>query len=105
MLCDACGKNMTMSNKETTLVGIQIRLVAGEAADESTRRWYAEQIAPFELNREYTICFPCWPHSLGVRPDCPADNPVPGDPLIVYRIDAVAAKKEICYDRLGANRT
>lgn len=84
MLCDVCGKDMTMPNKETTLIGIQIRLVVGETADESTRRWYAEQIAPFELDRNYCICFPCWLRSLGVCPTRPVDSPMPDDPLIAF---------------------
>lgn len=83
VLCDTCGKNMTMPNG-VSFSGIQIRVGIGGATDGPDRQWYAEQMAPFELDRTYNICFPCWLHSLGVRPDCPVDSPVPDDPLIVY---------------------
>lgn len=84
MLCDACGKDMTMPNKEVTLIGIQVEVLTNETVGKPLCQWYAEQVAPFELNRRYAVCFACWLRSLGVRPDCPVDSPVPGDPLIVY---------------------
>lgn len=84
MLCDVCGKDMTVLGREVGLVGVQIKVIIEEPMDEATRQWYAEQMAPFELGRKYCICFPCWLLSLGVRPDCPEDSPMPGDPLIVY---------------------
>lgn len=84
MLCDACGRNMAMPGSEASLIGIQMEVIVLETEDEPTRQWYVKQIAPLEVNRKYRICFPCWLRSLGVRPDCPVDSPVPGDPLIVY---------------------
>ena len=84
MLCDACGKNMTMPDGGMSIIGVQINIGTSEAMDESSLQWLIEQMAPFEVNRNYAICFPCWLRSLGVCPTRPADSPMPDDPLIVY---------------------
>jgi len=68
MRCDACGKNMTTPNGEVYFCGVQIEVLIDDDMDEPSKQWYDEQMKPYQVNRQYHVCFPCWLRSLGVRP-------------------------------------
>lgn len=67
--CDACGRYLRQANGETVLIGMQISVIVDEKLDDETKGWYTDQMYPYEVNREYSICFPCWLKSLGIKPE------------------------------------
>lgn len=67
--CDACGRYLCLAIGETVLVGMRISVIIDEKLDNEIKGWYTDQMYPYEVNREYNICFPCWLTSLGIKPD------------------------------------
>lgn len=72
MTCDACSKVIdrlpeeTEATKETwTSPGLRVVINGGgEAADAYMKR----QMGPYQLNREYNVCWECWLKAMGVKP-------------------------------------
>ena len=59
---------MTSPNRKMTWIGIKIETIMDEVEDEESRQWYDEQMAPYEADRSYYICYPCLLSSLDVKP-------------------------------------
>ena len=67
MDCNSCGKNMTTPDEETSFIGVKIEVILDDCLDEATKEWYIKQMKPFQVNRQYHVCFPCWLRGLGVQ--------------------------------------
>jgi hypothetical protein len=72
IFCDVCGKDMTYHQEqnetlgwsgETSYIGVQIS-VSSEIPE--MKEFFQKQLGPYELNKQYNICYECWLKSLGV---------------------------------------
>ncbi len=66
MTCDACGRSMELSSG-ANVVGVNIEL-NWKDSDEISREEFAEFFSPYEIGKNYNVCFPCWMKSLGIKP-------------------------------------
>lgn len=78
--CDACGKSLVDEAGNNECVGMRVKLGGYLGPDlfkdpklkaDATRAATAGflNIAPYELDREYNVCFACLLRALGVKPD------------------------------------
>ena len=67
--CDVCGRKLSDENDKNALVGMSITVKANEEDDPAVRQWHTELMKPYELDRTYCICFPCWLSALGIEPE------------------------------------
>lgn len=69
MDCDVCSRNMTPPHGEYSIMGVRVTIIPEEGVDESLREWLVEHMHPYEADRVYRVCFPCWLASLGILPE------------------------------------
>lgn len=62
--CDVCGRDLTLKSGGT-LIGIEIEV---SCLEEVAYASYTKAMKPYELDKKYRICFPCWLKSLGIKP-------------------------------------
>lgn len=63
--CDACGRLLTVQSTGTSLIGMQIEI---RSMVSSVGTELKKLVAPYEINRQYNVCFPCLLKSLGIKP-------------------------------------
>ena len=63
--CNKCGKNMVSEDGKESLEGLQIKISAESAENE---QFFIDQMYPYKLDKIYSICFPCWLDSFGIKP-------------------------------------
>ena len=65
MKCDVCGRELMMPNG-TALLGADVIINSRWSDNPALHEFAEKQIAPYELNRRYRICFACLLRALGV---------------------------------------
>ena len=70
MKCDVCGKSLEYINADGSTCSVQGMNISIQISDGIMKAGEAERIMyPYEPNREYIVCYPCWLKSLGIKPD------------------------------------
>lgn len=83
MNCDVCGNSVTMLDGKTVFA---VSIVVNNT-DSEISEFLAGQLFPYELDRDYRVCWACYLRSLGIIPDGAdggLDEAPPDDPLIVF---------------------
>lgn len=65
-LCDSCGRTLfcDIFGAEAILVGAQVTVTSTPENEAKVK----EAMSPYEINKEYKVCFPCLLSALGIRP-------------------------------------
>lgn len=62
--CSACGRSLEVDGMGK-FIGVCITL---ECKDEANRAALEHAMQPYSLDTTYSVCFPCWLKSLGIKP-------------------------------------
>ena len=63
-LCDACGSEMPLPNP---LPAMTINIGSRTKVPAIKEEW-ATRVAPYDVDKTYIICFPCYFKALGIKP-------------------------------------
>jgi len=67
--CSVCGRLLELSDKSEMVVkGLQIEITTTKTTDKNIKKELIEYMKPYSTNKKYSVCFPCWLKSLGVKP-------------------------------------
>ncbi len=66
--CNVCGKNLTDPDDGMSLAAMVFSVITTNETTDKKATFMAEQMAPFLLNTDYYICYPCLFNSWGVKP-------------------------------------
>ena len=70
MKCDVCGKSLEYINADGSTCSVQGMNISIQISNGIMKAGEAERIMyPYEPNRGYIVCYPCWLKSLGIKPD------------------------------------
>lgn len=63
--CSVCERPLTVEGFGGKLIGVCITI---ECPAEEHRVAFEKAMYPYDIDKTYSVCFPCWLLSLGVKP-------------------------------------
>ena len=65
--CNVCGRK-SLGGKTAICVTVSSSDSIGLPISEADLKQRIDAMSPYQLDKEYVICFSCWLHSMGVTP-------------------------------------
>ena len=68
MNCDVCGREFPERSALVALsMEVSIQNAEGMLPENDVEIW-ATQLAPYQVGKQYSVCYPCFFRKLGVKP-------------------------------------